>query len=328
MKEIPMINRILIQITFSILLVIGMTSCISQTPLPEKSFDTTIFIVTQTEVTPHPTQTFTVVEHTSTNTAIPPTHTSTVAPSTQTPFPTLANSEVPQFINNLASTDELCLFPCWGGIVPGITYWYQVQPFLPSISDISRHSPSSPRGFDVNIPLPKQFPHNYLWITFYTDKNESVKYITGWRYNLTIDQVLQKYGKPDQVYLHIIGVLPSDNMEVYDLILSYEKKGFFLQYSGEIKNQPSLKLCPLNIKTPSFWLWDPQDKEAMSTIVNGTSDYRFPGLPDTWQKYKEIEEITKGDMTLDKFFKIYSNDNSVDKCFSVNSPYLGGGNNP
>jgi hypothetical protein len=297
-----MINKIK-KYSCTLLLVFVLASCslsVQITPAPDEKLIPTPFV---------PTETATSARLTLTN---------TVVPSTVTPHPTLAPSDVTQFINKLASTDEICIFPCWGGIVPGKTNWSDISSLLASFAKVNKHSPSSPKGYAVYIPLSNQYPNDLLWLSIYLDENDIVKYIHGWRYNLPIDQILGKYGKPEQIYLFVLGVLPSDSMEEFRFLLSYEEQGFFVVYSGETQNQPHLEICPSNItEGPYFWLWSPQDLKAMSTIVSGGPAYYFYG---DWSKYQEISIATQGNITIDWFYETYSNPANVNTCIQVPSP--------
>ena len=275
-------------------------------------------LVQPTTPTPDKKSVLTTLAPIQTATFIHPTSTTTVVSATITPHPTLAPSETADFIDKLASTDEICSFPCWGGIVPGKTNWSDVQSFLESFAKVIKHSPSSPNGYAVYIPLSKQYPTDLLWLSIYVDENKVIKYMNGLRYNLPINQLFDKYGKPEQIYLFILGVLPSDNIEQFEFVISYEKQGFFVAYSGETKNQSDLEICPSSINTnPYFWLWNPQDGEAMSTIVNGGSAYRFH---DDWPKYQEISIATGCSVTTEWFYETYSDSANINTCVHVPSP--------
>jgi hypothetical protein len=283
----------------SILVLAGCTSLARNTPTPAAESVVTRLALTETATAP-----------------IPPTLTNTVVPATITPHPTLSPSEVTQFIDKLASTDEICLLPCWGGIIPGETNWNDVQSFLESFAKVRRHSPSSPKGFAVDVPLPDRYPDDLLWLSIFLDEKDTVKYIRGWRYNLFVDQLFRTYGKPEQIHLYILGVLPSDNVEEFTFLFSYRSRGFFLTYTGKTLNQSFLEICPSSIiEGPYFWLWDPQDNEAMNTIVNSGPDYYFYG---DWPQYQEIAIATKGEVTVDLFYEMYSTSSSM--CFRVPSP--------
>jgi hypothetical protein len=256
-------------------------------------------------------------ETTITATIIHPTLTQTIVPVNVTPYSTVIPSEIAQFIDKLVSMDEVCSFPCWAGVVPGKTNWSDIYAFLASFAQVSKHSPLSPDGYAIYIPLSNRYPDDLLWLSIYLDKNSVVKYINGWRYNSPIDLILKKYGKPEQVYLFVLGVLPSDSTEQIRIVLSYKSQGFLILYEGETRNQANLEICSSNFKENSyFWLWSPQDSEAMATIVNGGSSYRFPGK---WQNYQEITGATSNNITVDLFYETYSDPASLDACFQVPS---------
>jgi hypothetical protein len=284
------------------LLIFVLASCASPaeiTPMPKTESVLTSFVATETA-------TFNAASMTN-----------TVAPATTTPFPTVMPSEATKFIDELVSTNEICSFPCWGGIIPGETNWANISAFLASFAEVSKHSPSSPKGYAVYIPLPNQYPKDLLWLSVYLNEKSTVKYINGRRYYLPIDQLLNQYGKPNQIYLFILGILPSDNVEQFDILLSYEKQGFFVVYNGETQNQSLLEVCPSNVNgDPYFWLWNPRENGAMSTIVNGGSSYRFS---DDWTKFKEIATTTSEEVSVDSFYETYTNPATVDVCFRIPS---------
>lgn|GEM_PF-2813838 len=288
----------------ALLFVFILTNCVSNpqtSPVPSESSVSTPFIPIQTATVMHPT----------------PTH--TVVPATLTPYPTLIPSDVTRFIDKLASTDQICLFPCWGGILPGETNWNDIQAFLESFAKVRKHSPSSPRGYAVDIPLSDSYPNDLLLLSIFLEENDIVKYIVGWRYNLSIAQLLKTYGEPEEVYLYILGVLPSDTVEEFRLLVSYKTKGFFIVYIGDTQNQPSLDICLSHINAgPYFWLWNPKDNDAMNTIVNGGSAYYFYG---DWSKFQEISIATSNSFNTEWFYKTYSDLENINTCLQVPSPY-------
>ena len=69
-----------------------------------------------------------------------------------------------------------------GGIIPGETNWASISAFLASFAEVSKHSPSSPKGYAAYIPLSNQYPKDLLWLSVYLNENSTVKYINGRRY--------------------------------------------------------------------------------------------------------------------------------------------------
>jgi hypothetical protein len=259
---------------------------------------------------------------TETQTPASVTELSTVTPlpsATSSPYSTLIPSKAEALIEKIVTSDEICSFPCWAGIVPGKTRWSDIHSFLGSFAKVRKHSPSQPRGYTVFVPAPNTPPDNEVWFaTIYLDDNNVVKYVEGNRKRISIDQLLNRYGQPDEINLFILGVLPSDPVEEFRLVISYKEQGFLMIYEGETTNQRLLDICPLGItEDPGFWIWNPEDANAFVTI---TEDKSYSSFWDYWPQYQDITIATKGEVTVDSFYETYSNSANTDLCFRVSSP--------
>jgi hypothetical protein len=283
--------------TWLVVLMLVLVSC-----LPEESF---LVNNVTTE-----TQTPTFLIESSTMTSLP----------SVTPSSTLTPSEVQELITKVTTSDEICSFPCWSGIIPGKTYWSDISNFLESFARVRKNSPSQPSGYTILVPnLVNPPPENEDWFaTIYLDDNDVVKYIEGNRKKISIDQLMSKYGIPDEIKLFILGVLPSDKVEKFRFVFSYKKQGFLIIYDGEAENKNLLNICLSNITDdPSFWIWNSEDDSAFAII---TEDKLYSSFWNNWSQYQEISIATKGEVTLDSFYETYTNPANIDVCFQVPSP--------
>lgn len=256
------------------------------------------------------TQTLTFVIESSTATPLP----------SITPPPTLTPSEAQELITKITTSDEICAFPCWAGIVSGKTYWKDISVFLESFARVKKHSPSQPSGYTILVPnLVNPSPENEDWFaTVYLDDNDMVKYIEGNRKKISIAQLMNRYGIPNEIKLFILGVLPSDKVEKFQFVFSYKKHGFLIIYDGEAENKKILDICLSNIiDDPSFWVWNPEDNSAFAII---TEDKLYSSFWDYWPQYQEISIATKGEITVDSFYETYTNPANADVCFQIPSP--------
>jgi hypothetical protein len=249
---------------------------------------------------------------------------STITPSpsaTSSPYPTLISSEAQELIDKIIASDEICSFPCWAGIIPGKTHWSEIHSFLESFAKVRKHSPSQPRGYTIFVPAPNTPPDNEAWFaTIYLDNNNVFKYVEGNRKRISIDQLFNRYGKPDEINLFILGVLPSDNVDEFRFVFSYKKQGFLMLYEGETANKHLLDICPLGITDdPGFWIWNPDDADAFVTI---TEDKAYSSFWDYWSQYQKIATATKGEVTADSFYETYSNSANANVCFQIPSPSI------
>lgn len=239
---------------------------------------------------------------------------------TPSPYPTLNSNEAERLVDTIVTTDKICVFPCWAGIIPGKTKWSEKQSFFESFAKVQKHSPLQPSGYTIQVSGSNMLPDQQnLWFsTIYLNNNDVVLYVEGNSRKISIDQLLQKYGKPDGINLFILGVLPADKFEEVRFVFTYKVEGFLMIYDGKTTNQQFLEICPLHIsEDPGFWIWDPADASAFTVI---TEDKAYSSFWDYWPQYQEIAVATKGKVTVDSFYETYSNSANANVCFQVLSP--------
>jgi len=290
-----------------ILAMLLVDGCVMQTPPPAIEQATTTQTIMPTFL---PTQTRTPF----------PSHTSTINEPTFTPGPTLTATETNDLINRINSPDGICSLPCWAGITPGKSHWNDVFSFLDSFSKIRKHSLSQPKGYTLFVSTSETSIDDEIWFaTIYLDENSIVEFLNGNGIRISISELLTKYGKPDEIRLFILGVLPEDKIEEFSLLIIYREMGFFLVFESETTNQPMLDICPPLAKIGSnFWTWNVANANAFTTINTKKS---YSSYWDSWEEYKEISIATNGRITVDSFFDTYSVPDSDNLCFQVQSPY-------
>jgi hypothetical protein len=191
--------------------------------------------------------------------------------------------EKDRMVAELLSNDFLCRLPCWGGIEPGRTSWMDAKSFLSLISQI--HSSSA------NISTAEiQVQGENLVLRFYT-KAGKVEFMAVPRFEYPITRLLIDYGAPDEIYFHILDVLPMDKTNPYTIFLFYKERGIIAEYSGVSDRGETISIC-LNsheMQTGFLSLWTKgSDKEFVDVINKYMDNFSEYSALD----YYNLEDLT------------------------------------
>jgi hypothetical protein len=211
------------------------------------------------------------VTETWTVTPIEPTHTATPSPTKpeRTPSPTssgtptleipiLSQEERAERIQQLFADNDECKFPCWWGVVPGITDTHAALQHISSYFGEMPHvftteKKSTIYYYTILDELDIRTIHSGLYevnnkinhMRLYVDKPSRIEGFSTFLNSLKVDQILTTYGVPSRVlfYYHP-PVEPNSVGGAYLWIVYEQPPGFIIEYS--IDEPPMPKLCPLS----------------------------------------------------------------------------------
>ena len=192
-------------------------------------------------------------------------------------------------------SDIPCAAPCWQGIVPGKTSRSQVMQILranPYIRDDSLEEAGTTEVGGVtwwwSIPGRRLQP-SILW------QDNTVQEITlGLTYDLTVDQVVNKFGPPESLNVGIGGV-PEHQYWIIDLY--YPGEGIqFKAYTSESSSllEPSTEVGVVIYFVPSsleervadIYSYGESDTSGQHVIVSHIMNLMRP-----WREYGDLFEI-------------------------------------
>lgn len=170
-------------------------------------------------------------------------------------------------INELITTNAGCNLPCWWGITPGLTTLSETDRLMRELgafgSALRNQGVRLPDGsalhevgFDLANPresISIQFGEKndivqslHIDISAFAGNQEDALDFRYWD-NYSLNQIFEKYGKPDRVWLKntpfVIEPPPSD-MALYGLFVFYDNLKFLLIYSGIAKIEDPIFICP------------------------------------------------------------------------------------
>lgn len=208
-----------------------------------------------------------------------------------TPLPTLSTLERDKRILDLFSNNSSCKLPCWWGIMPGETTWQeawkQLSPFKPDpyISDTSL----SPQFVDFLIPVSEEISPAYSVNIRLDIKNEIVQVVNMFMYRIDepfirIDQFLNDYGKPTEVWIHTYRSNFGADIPA-DVLLFYPDQGILARYFTDATKidaaQDTATICLDS--DPVLTLWSPDNQinfnEAQDLARLDYKKYDKPLLP-------------------------------------------------
>jgi hypothetical protein len=247
---------------------------------------------------------------------LPPTWTIEVS-STETSTPTLTSTptfiprptadlpQVPRLNDEekiekyieLLETNAGCKLPCWWGIVPGQTSWQEARRFLVRVANRVSNDPEFPREVDFLVPeyiFPVHLSHRYYV------EDEIIQIIqvhNGMLPVYTIPDILNEYGKPDEVYIALDWEPGRDDLPLLIMLL-FRDQGIMTYYGTQgVEQSTRIRACFDHELSADLRLWSPENSTSFSFVYNEfTLMYQ--------NSYHSIEEIT----TLDKdaFYDLFS----------------------
>lgn len=250
----------------------------------------------------------------STETSIPTrtatlTRTATPIPSpTWTSIPTLQELQAKELINKLLVENANCELPCVWGMTPGTTSWYEAQQFLSSFMEYQGQN-GNPRGsMEVDYGSRESVDNiqisisvkNYHILGFHLSPPG-----TAVRYRL--DEILTRYGVPDEVFIGTYPDSPVKGFLPFDMILYYPNYSFSVLYNYNAKKiGDHLQVCPSDQPIgPELQVWDPQIDYSLEILY--PAYFQQGSMP-----MLDMEEALG--MDLEQFTNEYKNQFSS-KCF-------------
>lgn len=214
---------------------------------------------------------------------------------TLTPLPTLEGEELESAVAELLANPMNCDVPCWWEAVPNETTAVEVLQFL-SLYQFTFHELYDNQildfievwvGFDENE---NQFDFRVM----YSFENSVLKGMFI-EQSPTLDEILGKYGQPDEVWLSTESSIRDGNLAVR-LNMLYLQEGMAVGYvvNGTLQNDvvigcfPGEEMGLLQLNTPT-----------------GSANYQdFRGIFEVDRLYLPLEEATG--MTMDDFMQQFS----------------------
>lgn len=242
-----------------------------------------------------------------TKTVIPtPWPTKTMIP---TPWPTLSQNEAIEKILSLLEDNQNpnCLLPCWWGIIPGQTSWWDVQGYLQSFSLQIYQFPLDSL-YEVVFPVPDNVNYMGEFGTGYVLNESDIVIVIGVSaLNISgYDPVtmMALYGVPDEVWLHATGSTPTGVLP-FQLIMVYQERGISFRYYVEATTDGEVitacfapgveverpELFPAG---PRIYLWVPGEYKTIEEIS-----------PIPWETYFPLE--SKTDLTVQSLYDRFMN---------------------
>lgn len=183
--------------------------------------------------------------------------------------PTLTVEESQKLVQDLLENNAGCRLPCWWGITPGETTWYEARQILVKVSSYVPQTVEDAYLFNVAIhtylPYPYDFA-NYMEHMYRIDDNKVV-YIRVYNFDLApkylLPNLLNSYGKPSEVWIR---TFPQEDMGFQHFLIDvfYEDLGILAEYgtghpleevNGKIQN------CSIDeMNSPFLYLWSPNNK--------------------------------------------------------------------
>jgi hypothetical protein len=231
-------------------------------------------------------------------------------------LPTLPAEEIEVRALELLKTNRGCSLPCWWGITPGISTTDETQvsfePFFGAVYGESGFESSKAGGYyfaplssGLRIGIDVLAKENIISLVYIgTEMDKDIYYpiydsplYQGIMSAYTLEAILTKYGKPDQILIRSFSALTAINNPT-QILLYYPKEGIVAQYFSqnlpEQQNQAIIsRTCPPQSHI-SLRLFNPNFPMSLQDILI---------IDDSFSKYKDISEASN--MNIDTFFQTY-----------------------
>ena len=317
--EITKIDQQTFKFSLTLLLLISMvlSGCLNN-KVNTEVYPSTETVVRETNLVQFSTLTLTPTRQET----IIPTFTNTVR-ETSTPTPTITATWVPPTLHDysiqtLIDTNGNCELPCWWGLVPGITTKEQVMSFfdkidinkMESLGQVERNNPEGVEVLMEEIVITYNLPGGNgignLVLVFW---NDVLTYIAvdektaGYRYQL--ESILNKQGKPDDIFLYT--VIGPGKANPYILLLIYKNKNTVFSFGSDAyKGEEKIRIC-IEYEAPVLIMWEDEFGvlERLNDIFYG---------PDPGTEYPSIENVTN--ISVDDFYEQFTDPYGSD-CFET-----------
>lgn len=178
-------------------------------------------------------------------------------------------------IRDLLPGSNECQFPCFLGIIPGLTdYTTTVKEFSQVITSRTGEGKTLDGKVGYNFKL--KYPENDLDISFDISTldnkiiSELILYPSSTLGKIySVPEVIDFYKYPDNVYVFTYSEPYGDGVQPFDLVLDYSIKGFMLWYRNPdvITTDEKIELCYLLDIAPTIYLWSPNEKRTFLDIA-------------------------------------------------------------
>lgn len=278
---------------------------------------------TSEAITPTASPSLTATPVPSATLTMEPTATQTPVLPTWTPLPTLAPDQADQMVQNLLRHNAGCRFPCWWGIIPGITTWPEASHFLSSFTEVTSNPQLGENGAPpeyVTYHIRYPFENKYGYGGFGVDvTKDQIKIIAAGRdfavFNRPLSHILSDYGPPNQIFLQTYENVPGYDFPLI-LILYYPDQNFLAKYEliAHAEND-ELVNCPSN-ENPSLFFWSEDEAVTVQRVQDWTIG-RDPFIP-----MKPLDQVT--DLTVSTFTEIFSANEAGENCIRTKKALWGG----
>lgn len=223
---------------------------------------------------------------------------------TLTPLSTLTKDEASTLVLSLLEENAGCDLPCWWGAIPGRTKWNKTQQYLNSfVIDIEQGQVNEVIEFDkiydatnylVRYDI-QQYGEGRTLYNLLDNTIESILvYPPGTNLKYQIHDLLNRYGKPQEVTIHTYSHIPFDHLP-FRLFLYYPAQGIFAYYDYEAKVEDDFLVGCMPPIGPELFLWNPERNLSIKDI-----EYFMVGVEHQKQSPKSISDVT--DINIDDFY--------------------------
>lgn len=232
------------------------------------------------------------------------------ATATFTPLPTLDPISAQNRVLELLRSNGDCSFPCWWGLIPGITSWEETKHLLSPFAESIWPNRDTASIYQIKFSVPEAInKYGFLNVNFDLDENRGIKLISAGK-EYPLNEFLTDYGQPDQIYIWAISAYTLSPEARYTIALYYEGQGILVAYDGSAEKAETLQICPSSINQDNtyFWLWDPARETSFEEVWD--SDLIF----------NPIDDVTN--ISVLEFFERYRQSENLNQCFEMPDPDL------
>lgn len=241
---------------------------------------------------------------TQTHTPIPsdsPTPSPTISKHGFTPVPT---EMVQSTILDLYETNAGCRYPCWWGIIPGLTSWTEAELRLhPLAFTIKASDFNAQIYYTVYFSVPENLAHRGLSQQEYRVRDDQIELVESHplkNSNVSPTNILSTYGEPAEVLIRTFDEPREDSLPFY-LVLFFPQHHFNALYESSGKVQGSDIVGCFNNEQPHLALWSPEQEVSLSDLY-AMNLARF--TPEDAKFFKTIEEASQLDKAT--FYQMFS----------------------
>lgn len=220
---------------------------------------------------------------------------------------TLTRDEIDQRIVELSKLNSFCRFPCWWGIIPGVTTWTEAKNRLDPVAEIALYDEwDNSLEYSVFFDLPGKEKPGWFNVVV-SDEQVEIIDVTNWAsQDYPLDSLLSTYGIPDDIRLHTVAYSPTHEMPA-SVALLYSRANFYAVYEiNSFEEENDIRICPSD-ETPTLYLYSPHatvTSELIDIWIAGGGPFMPP---------RPLIEVTN--LMLEDFYKIYSTRSEPPHCF-------------